>query len=73
MGLATSKDQNPWMFSEISHRKLDVSACHVLLHNTFAVIWGLTTKQKPIKILWIYSREIHKILMPYSPVFHGQN
>ena len=29
--------------------------------------------QKPIKILWIYSGEIHKIFMSYSPDFHGQN
>ena len=29
-----------------------------------------TSKQKAIKILWIYSREIHKIFMPYSPDFH---
>ena len=31
------------------------------------------TKQKSIKILWIYSGEIHKIFMSYSPDFHGQN
>ena len=34
---------------------------------------GFTSKQKPIKILWIYSGEIHKIFMTYSPDFHGQN
>ena len=33
----------------------------------------VTTKQKPIKILWIYSGEVHKIFMTYSPDFHGQN
>ena len=32
-----------------------------------------TTKEKPIKILWIYSGEIHKSFMAYSPDFHGQN
>ena len=35
MGLATSKDYNHRMkerFSEVSQWKLDVSACHVLLH-----------------------------------------
>ena len=40
-GLATSKDYNHRMkerFSEVSQRKLDVSACHVLLHIPFAVI-----------------------------------
>ena len=41
MGLATSKDYNHRMkerFSEVLQRKLDVSACHVLLHIPFAVI-----------------------------------
>ena len=32
-----------------------------------------TTKQKPIKILFIYSGDIYKNFMPYSPDFHGQN
>ena len=33
-------------FSEVSQRKLDVSACHVLLHITFAVILGLQVANK---------------------------
>ena len=37
------------------------------------MVMHITTKQKPIKILWIYSWKIHKIFMPYSPDFHGQN
>ena len=32
-----------------------------------------TTKQKTIKFLWIYSGEIYKICMTFSPDFNGQN
>ena len=53
------------------HAHLSKHDLYPMLESAYRQGHSNTTKQKPIKILWIYSGEIYKIFMPYSPDFHG--